>query len=104
MRFIEFLTESAPKRRPRGKTFWYDVRKNPNADRYWRNDIQHRLPNARFIGDEENEEVFAVSPDDEDDCFGVWRYKEGSGTTFGKARPLKITARPRAKFSSYQLP
>lgn len=103
MRFIEYLTEYAtlkPKAHP-GKLQWY---KGEEGGAYWRANMQNLHPNARFIGDEENEEVFAVSPDDEDECYGVWRYKESNGTSFPRSRSLRIMAHPRAKFSDYQLP
>jgi hypothetical protein len=100
MRFTEYLIEYAtfkPKKHP-GKPQWY------KDDRFWRLNVHGLHPDARFVGDEENEEVFAVSPNDEDECYGVWRYKEKNGITFPSARSLRITAQPRAKFSDYQLP
>lgn len=100
MNFKEYLiNESAslkPKKRP-NKTLWY------KDDTLWKSDIDHRMP-ARYIGDEENEEVFAVNPDDENQCYGVWRFKEKNGTTFAGPKNLRLIANPRAKFSDYKLP
>lgn len=104
MKFIEYLIEyatSMPKPKPHpGKNQWY---KGQGGGAYWRSNMNNLYPQARFIGDEENEEVFAVSPDDEDECYGVWRYKEDNGVSFPKPRSLRIIAQPRAKFSDYKL-
>ena len=103
MHFIEYLFEVdgikmlKPKPHPR-RSQWY------KDDVFWRANMHGLYPDAKFIGDEENEEVFAVSPNNEDDCYGVWRYKEKHGVSFPKPRSLRITAKPRAKFSDYQLP
>jgi hypothetical protein len=103
MRFIEYLTEYqtlTPKKHP-GKPQWYS---GDQGGAFWRVNMTNLHPDARFIGDEENEEVFAVSPNDEDECYGVWRYKEKHGVSFPTPRSLRITAGPRARFSDYQLP
>lgn len=81
------------KKRP-NKDLWYA------DDRYWRNDLEMRLPGLHFVGDEENEEVFALDQNEED-CYGVWRYKEHRGVTFNEPRPIGITSKPKCCLKDY---
>lgn len=88
MTFKEYLIEAAqapkpkkPKPRP-NKNLWF------NVPEYWREDLRMEKGDAVVYHEDEEENVYATSPDEEQ-CYGFWNKQKNGGMTFASPKPFR---------------
>lgn len=82
------------KARPR-KVLWY-----AHAG-LWQNDLQHTRPDHQFYSEDEENNVYALDPE-QTQCYGAWYPSRQMGVTFHTPRLRHVVVNPRAKISAFK--